>query len=90
VSRGKEPADVGDTPVQRVENRLLECDTQIPPSRRPLAWEDEQCANEYSYFIFHLVKPVEPLLSLVHNRNPSRQSGDSVSAGDQSLSPGSY
>ena len=35
----------------------MECDTRIPPSRRPIAVEDDQAGEESSYSVSPLVTP---------------------------------
>ena len=35
----------------------MECDTRIPPSRRPIAVEDDQAGDESSYSVSPLVTP---------------------------------
>ena len=41
----------------------MECDTRIPPSRRPIAVEDDQAGDESSYSVSPLVTPVGITLS---------------------------
>jgi hypothetical protein len=54
-SWGQSPAEVGDPPAQRVEERPVECYTQIRWTRRPFAVEDDQTGDESSYYVSTLV-----------------------------------
>jgi len=51
-SGGQPPAEVGDPPTQRLEERPVECDTRISRSRRPVAVEDDETVDESSYSTF--------------------------------------
>ena len=63
-----------------VHRGIVECDTRIPPSSRPIAVVDDQAGDDISY-------SVSPSGNPGANR---RQCGDSVSAGDRFLGPDSY
>ena len=68
--RDQLPAAVCDTPVQRVEERPVECDTRIPPSRRPISVEDDQAGDESSYSVSPLVTPGESLSQILRKPKP--------------------
>ena len=69
-SRGQPPAAVCDPPAQWVEERPVECDTRIPPSRRPIAVEDDQAGDESSYSVSPLVTPGESLSQTLRKPKP--------------------
>ena len=90
-SRSQPPAEVRDSPFQRVEKRPVERYTRIPRSWRLIAVEDDQAGDESSYSVS---PPGHPRgnrpLRLWESRSPCRQSGGSVSGGNWSFGPGSY
>ena len=50
-SRSQPPAEVGEPPAQRVEERPVECDIRIPRSQRAIAVEDAQTGDESSFSV---------------------------------------
>jgi len=50
-SRSQPPAEVGDLPAQRVEERPVECHIRIPRSRRPVTVDDGHTGDESSYSV---------------------------------------
>ena len=78
-SRSQPPAEVGDQPAQRVEERPLQCDTRIPRSRRTIAVEYNQAGDESSYSVFPCSPRGDRSLRFWESRSPGWQSGDCFS-----------
>ena len=68
----------------------MECDNRIPPSRRPIAVEDDQAGDESSYSVSPPDHPRGIALSDSEKAKAFADNLETVSAGDQSVGPSSY